>query len=295
MLSLNLGRILGRTDAPPVADPLPPSDTPHSVPEVPAEPMGPWPPERQAVTDRLWGAGFNVPGGEAEIVRLARPTGASADNRLLMVGMGGGGAATAIVRSTHTWVTGMEAEPELLSAARARAEADHLGRRVAMEAWDPRRPVFPKGAHKNCLALEPMRQTVCSVVLPALTAAIEVRGNLVVTDLISTEPLNAGEPTVARWVRLDRRDPAVIPTAGAVSAVLEACGMDLRIAEDISQRHMGQTLLGWQRVLEELAEHKPTAREAAFVVSEAELWLLRHRLIEAGRLRMMRWHAIKVR
>jgi cyclopropane fatty-acyl-phospholipid synthase-like methyltransferase len=295
MLSLNLGRLLGRTEASPVAEPLRPSDTPHSVPAVPAMPSGPWPPERQALTDRLWGPGFNIPGGEEEILRLARPTGASADNRMLMIGMGGGGAATAVVRSTHTWVTGMEAEPELLAAARARAEADHLGRRVAMESWDPSRPVFPKGAHRNCLALEPMRQSVCSVVLPALAATIERGGNLVVTDLISTEPINVTEPMVARWVRLDLRDPAVIPTAGAVAAVMDACGMDLRIAEDISQRHMDQTLQGWQRILDELVGHKPTPREAAFVVSEAELWLLRHRLIETGRLRMMRWHAIKTR
>ncbi len=295
MLSLNLGRILGRADASPVVGPLQPTDTPHSVPAAPAMPSGPWPPERQAVTDRLWGPGFNIPGGEAEVLRLARPTGASADNRLLMIGIGGGGAATAIVRSTHTWVTGMEAEPELLAAARARAEADHLGRRVAMESWDPRRPTFPKGVHKNCLALEPMRQTVCSVVLPALAAAIEIGGNLVVTDLISTEPINVSEPTVARWVRLDLRDPAMIPTAGAVAAVMEACGMDLRIAEDISQRHMDQTLGGWRHVVSGMVEHKPAAREAAYVVSEAELWLLRHRLIATGRLRVMRWHAIKKR
>jgi hypothetical protein len=140
-----------------------------------------------------------------------------------------------------------------------------------------------------------MRRNVCSVVLPALAATIGRGGNLVVTDLISTEPINVSEPNVARWVRLDQRDPAVIPTAGAVAAVMDACGMDLRIAEDISQRHLDQALQGWRNMVTELKQHKPAAIEAAYVVSEAELWLLRYRLIETGRLRMMRWHAIKTR
>lgn len=296
MLTLNLGRLLGRKDDHmSVVAPLPETEPLSSVPSAPVECLGPWPPARQAVTDRLWGPGFNVPGGEAEILRLARPTGASPDNRLLLVGMGGGGSVAAIVRSTHTWVTGLEAEPQLLDAAKARAESDHLGRRSAMESWDPRKPAFQKAAHRNCLALEPMRQAVCSVVLPALASAIEQGGNLIVTDLVSSEPLNLTDTVVARWLRLDLRDPAVIPTPGAVAAVMDACGMDLRIAEDISQRHMDQTLIGWRNLVTALAQHKPDPREAAYVVSEAELWLLRHRLIETGRLRMMRWHAIKTR
>lgn len=297
MLTLNLSRLLGRTDAHPVvAVPSRGADPPPGVPDQPiGAPIGPWPPARQALADRLWGPGFNIPGGEAEILRLARPTGASSDNRLLLVGMGGGGSATAIVRSTHTWVSGLEAEPQLLAAAKTRAASDNLGKRSAMDSWDQRRPVFPRAAHRNCLALEPMRLAVCSVVLPALASSIEVGGNLIVTDLISSEPLNTAEPMIARWVQLDRRDPSVIPTAGAITAIMDACGMDLRIAEDISQRHMDQTLLGWRHLVAALAQQKPDPKEAGFVVSEAELWLLRHRLIETGRLRMMRWHAIKKR
>ncbi|HVY17824.1 MAG TPA: hypothetical protein VHB27_21575 [Rhodopila sp.] len=298
MLSLNLGRFLGRTDGGSIADsPLPPPEMlpAPSEPERPEVPSGPWPPDRLAVTDRLWGPGFTLPGGEAEILRLTRPLGASGDNRLLLVGAGGGGCATAIVRDTHTRVTALEAEPQLLAVARARAEAENMVRKIALASWDPNHPAFPKGSHRNCLALEPMRLAVCTVVLPALAAAIETGGSLVVVDLIGTEPLLVGDPLVDRWVRLDLRDPGVIPTAGAVAAVMEACGMDLRIAEDISHRHMDQALRGWRALLAGLAHQKPSVREAARMVSEAELWLLRQRLIETGRLRLMRWHAIRRR
>jgi hypothetical protein len=50
-------------------------------------------------------------------------------------------------------------------------------------------------------------------------------------------------------------------------------------------------MLGWRVLMRDL-DRKPSAMEAAQLVAEAELWLLRRRLIRDGRLRMMRWHAI---
>ncbi len=51
-------------------------------------------------------------------------------------------------------------------------------------------------------------------------------------------------------------------------------------------------MLGWRVMLRELRDRKPTRQEAIQMVSEAELWLLRRRLIRNGKLRMMRWHAM---
>jgi hypothetical protein len=73
--------------------------------------------------------------------------------------------------------------------------------------------------------------------------------------------------------------------------MLGRVGLDVRIAEDMSQRHLDHALLGWRVMLRDLG-HKPTRQEAVPLVAEAELWLLRRRLITEGRLQMMRWHAI---
>ncbi len=51
-------------------------------------------------------------------------------------------------------------------------------------------------------------------------------------------------------------------------------------------------MLGWRILLRDLHDNKPTPHQAVQLVAEAELWLLRRRLIRSGRLRMMRWHAI---
>jgi hypothetical protein len=41
-----------------------------------------------------------------------------------------------------------------------------------------------------------------------------------------------------------------------------------------------------------MEDTRPTLHELALIVREAELWLARYRLMRAGRLRLVRWHAI---
>jgi hypothetical protein len=305
MFLSNLGRFFGRAPPPmPAAPPPEERGAAKAAPVAPqrpaarkrnptALPADPWSDRRIAVSNRLWGTGFILPGGEPEIIRLSKPTGATGDNRLLLVGVGSGGAALVIEQNTQTWLTALESDPHLLAAARALVTAAKLGKRVVVDAWDPVQPQFKPAGHKNCLALEPMRQAGCGTILPALAGAISPGGNLIVTDIASMEPIPPGDPLIARWAALEHRKINAIPTPQAVAAVLQAHRMDLRIAEDISQRHIDQVMLGWRELVAAMAENKPPPDEASRVVAEAELWLLRRKLIETGRLRMMRWHAIK--
>jgi hypothetical protein len=37
---------------------------------------------------------------------------------------------------------------------------------------------------------------------------------------------------------------------------------------------------------------RPTLQQTALIISEAELWMARVRLMRAGKLRLVRWHAM---
>jgi hypothetical protein len=41
-----------------------------------------------------------------------------------------------------------------------------------------------------------------------------------------------------------------------------------------------------------MEDTRPTRRQAMRSVQEAELWMLRLRLLQSGKLRLIRWHAI---
>ena len=66
----------------------------------------------------------------------------------------------------------------------------------------------------------------------------------------------------------------------------------MRVAEDVSDRHIENALIGWRVAIRELRRRKPPPLMAAHLVAEAEIWLLRVKLLREKRLRMMRWHAI---
>ena len=65
-----------------------------------------------------------------------------------------------------------------------------------------------------------------------------------------------------------------------------------RIVEDVTRRHIRQAVEGWREAVRGMEQVKPTHEEAAQLVKEAELWLLRIRMLRDRSLRLVRWHAI---
>jgi hypothetical protein len=245
-----------------------------------------------ALADSLWGEGFGFPGGEAEVLRLTRSLGPTAAHSLLLVGGGAGGAACAITQAFGAWVAAMETEPELVAAGQRLIAGTGLGRKVSIGLWQPNEPVFETRKYHCCAALEPLIGAQPEPILDALAGALKPAGQLVMTELVAEQALDPAEPGVARWAVLERRNLACVVAPVAVSRMLGRAGMDVRIAEDLSDRHVEQMVRGWRKRVRDLSGTHPDRASAAQLVAEAERWLLRWRLMKDGRLRMMRWHAI---
>jgi SAM-dependent methyltransferase len=251
-----------------------------------------WPPARLAMAHLLWGDGYVFPGGEIETLRLARPLGVSAATSLLVIGSGSGGPAISVARDLGTWVTGLESNADLEIASIKLVRKAQLQKKITIKTWDPEKPEFEPRSHHHCLALEPLLGPQPEPILDGIARALRPGGQLVLTELATAATLDLTDPTVKRWAVLERRDPSEIPAARAVTRMLGRVGLDVRIAEDASTRHMEQAMLGWRVLLRDLRDNKPTRHQAVQLIAEAELWLLRRRLIRSGQLRMMRWHAI---
>ncbi|MBN8873916.1 MAG: hypothetical protein J0H67_13850 [Rhodospirillales bacterium] len=251
-----------------------------------------WPAERMWVTDSLWGAGYGFPGAEMETLRLAKPLGLSAASSLLLVGAGAGGPACSVSTHFGAWVSGYEADPDLAVIATERVLRANLGRRVQIETWDPSEPEFPRNYFHHAMVLEGMRGAHPEPFLAAVTTAMKPNGQFVMLDLVAGAPLSEEDPFVAAWARLEQRESVALPNERTVTRVLGRLGYDVRIVEDLSDRHVHQAMIGWRRLVLGLEARKPTHRQAAQIVAEAERWLIRLRLIGDGRLRLIRWHAM---
>lgn len=274
------------------------SAVPHAEagPPVPPDTPSPadvnWPPERVAVAAALWGDGFTIPGGEDEVLRLAKPLGLSAASSVVLLGCGAGGAARCLAERLDAWVSGFESDPALATAAARYCAAAGLGKRTQIAVWDPAAPRFPARYYHHAVALEPLRAGEAAVVLPALAGALRIGGSLVMTEMVSSDTQAAD--SLATWLRVERR-AVPPPNAAALTRILEGLGFDIRVAEDITQRHVQLTEHAWSEFVRALAAAPPTPSRAAHLVREAELWLRRAQAMRAGQVRLMRWHAMGAR
>ena len=281
-----------------------PSGGPHAVhpdkPYVAVESTNPgsllppthWNRDRIALVDSLWGEGFIFPDGEQETLRLALPLGLSEASSLLLVGAGTGGPACCIAAQLNAWVTAYEADPELTVVARERSARSGLGKRAAVKNWDPEVPNFSRRSFHHALTLEAFRGASPGLVLGAIFQGLRPSGELMLVELVADEPLDPLDDEVVAWSRLEGRPP-IVPSQQAITGSLAGLGFDVRVTEDISLRHMQQALYGWHRVIRRMAEKRPDHATAVVLVREAEMWLRRISLMRSGRIRLVRWDAIR--
>jgi len=293
MLLDSVRNLLGLRVAPaavpsPAAEPAP-SLVPDAALAEDDDPI--WPSARIGVAEALWGEGFLFPGGGAEVLRLAAPLGLSAASSLMLIGAGSGGPPRRIAAEFGVWVTGYEANPRLVALANERSERAGLGRRAQVECWDPAQPKFPRHYFHHGLAIEMLRGAPAEPTLAAVAAALKPGGQFALVETVADLALDAADPIVASWARLEGRR-AEVPSELDITNVLARLGFDVRIVEDTSRRHMECAIHGWRTAVQAMAGKRPTLRQTAVVVREAELWLARFRLMRAGKLRLVRWHAI---
>jgi cyclopropane fatty-acyl-phospholipid synthase-like methyltransferase len=251
-----------------------------------------WPEERVMAVESLWGTGYVSPGGATETLRLSKPLGLTGNSTLLLLGGGLGGPALTITQSFKAWVSSFEADPVLAAAAEERRSSVDRAGRVSIGEWERERPRFKPRSANHALALEAMRGAPPLPIIKSLAAALRPQAQIVMTELVAENPAPPGDREFGAWCRLEDRQPS-LPRLSDISTALEGQKFDVRVVEDISERHVSQTLEGWRAAVKAMeAGVRPAAAAAAAFVNEAELWLLRLRLMRRLDLKLIRWHAL---
>ncbi len=245
---------------------------------------------RLAWAERLWGDGCLIPGGPAEVERLASLLPLSPATTLLLLGRDAGGAAGTVIARRGAWVAAYQHDP--LLAERMTLRLRPFGRRAAVLPWQPEAPAFRARYHHHALALEPLAGGGSfGPVAQALAGALKPAAQLIMVEIVQGDG-PATCPGLDRWLALEGRAGAP-PDREAVEAALQDAGFQVHVAEDAAPRQCAAIIESWVRLIEDLraagAGHLRAA--TASLIEEAELWLLRHRLLSSGAIGLRRWHA----
>ena len=161
-----------------------------------------------------------------------------------------------------------------------------------MASWNREHPAFRYNCAHHALAVEALRGAPAAPLLDSLAASLRPHGQIVLTELVADSPAPAGDQEFAAWCRLDDRLPDM-PRVQSVTTALTDRHFDVRGIEDLSDRHVSATLAGWHGAVKSMAAGpRLPAASAGIFVTEAELWLLRIRLMRRFDFRLLRWYAV---
>lgn len=263
---------------------------PPTVPDLP----GAWTPARLRFVSALWGEGFTGPGGAEEALRLSKPLGLQSSHSLLNIGAGLGGAARAITGASGAWVSAYEQNADLAQAGEALSKKAQLEKKAEVKPLDTSNPRFRPNYYHHALVQEALWTIEDKdAMVAALVAAVKPTGQIVITDLTTgPTPFLPDDETARVWMKFDR-SPVHLITADEETQLFARHGLDIRVAEEISTRHVQQAVASWQGIIEVIASEIPTRAQALTVIQEALLWRNRLALLRSGRLKLLRWHAIR--
>jgi Cyclopropane fatty acid synthase and related methyltransferases len=273
--------------------------TPAPAPQAAAPARGPgvnrwgkplWTATRIEVAEKLWGEGFNTPGGHDHIPYLVKPLGLNPAMSVLDLSAGLGGTSRTMASKYGCWVTGLEASEPLAKEAMVRSFKVGLEKKAAIETYDPENFSYPKRVDAIVYKEGMFSVLHKDQLFDGMEMALKPRGHLLMTDYV-VDPAVAGAKAVQVWCNKEPMQPHLWSKEQMAAAFAQR-NLDLRIAEDITDTHRGLILSAIQGLVEHLERHHLNHDTKIAVMDEVEMWVRRIAAIEAG-MKVFRFYALK--
>ncbi|WP_448205764.1 SAM-dependent methyltransferase [Azospirillum sp. sgz302134] len=249
-----------------------------------------WTATRIEVAEKLWGEGFNTPGGHDHIPYLVKPLGLNPAMSVLDLSAGLGGTSRTMAAKYGCWVTGLEASEILAKEGMVRSFKEGLEKKAAIETYDPENFSY----HKRVDAIV-YKEGMFSVrnkdsMFDGMELALKPRGHLLMTDYV-VDPSVAGARAIQLWCDREPMQPHLWSKESMAAAFAQR-NLDLRIAEDITDTHRHLIVSAIQGLVEHLERHHLDHGTKLAVMDEVEMWVRRVAAIEAG-MKVYRFYALK--
>lgn len=246
---------------------------------------------RLEIMQKIWGKGMSGPGDEDYILRLVKPLGLNPAHTVIDVGAGLGGATRVISEKFDIWITGLEQDREVAEAGMELSTMAGLAKRAPVHYFDMDRYEF----RENSTDIAFSKEALFTVkdkdrLLKEIVRMIRPRGQLLFTDYVLSE--DADQKAVTAWSEGEPKAP--FPwTMRDYESLLTESRLDIRIKEDITDEIYSIITASWARFLSSLKGKSVDKDTSAAITAAVELWTRRTRAIDAGALRICRFHALK--
>ena len=250
-----------------------------------------WEKARIEINERLWGKGFNWPGGATYMVNFVKPLALNKEMTVIDLACGFGGGTVEVAIKFGLWTAGVERDEELIDVAKGTCVANDMEKRVQVKHYDPSSFQMPDMKFHRIF----MRETMYSYpdkmyVLETIKKALRPNGEMLFTDFVLADR-SAEHKDVTKWK--DGEDFAVrMWTPEDYQKAFQKLKMDVRVMQDITDEYKTMVMQGWSKLMRDMKKDDLTIDFVNALIEEGEYWQRRLKAIESGQLRLMRIHVI---
>ena len=251
-----------------------------------------WETSRVTLVQKVWGEGFESPGGRKHILNMVKIFGLDPAMTVLDLGAGLGGAARIMCGDFGVWVTGFEADANLAEAGMGLSVKAGMGEKAPVHAFDPDTFEHKQGS-VDCVFSKEFLFSVADK--PRFLKAVEVllkpKGQFLFTDFMLAKP-HLRSPTLKNWIENEPQTPHAWALED-YEAALAGARLDTRVVEDVTKAFRAMVIKGWADYTESTRPGSVGIETAPALVDEVELWTRRIQAIDSGDLKVCRVHAFK--
>ncbi len=239
----------------------------------------------------LWGAGFNVPGGEEHVLELVKPFALNPAMSMLDVSAGLGGPARAFSTTFKIYLTGYERAPEIAKLGMEMSTLQGMNKHAPITHYDPETFEL-RPAALDCILGRQATYTLADKerFLGMLAFGLKPRGQLMLTEFM-IDPEASAKPEFKAW---ERRQPQPLQlwTLAQYTQCLTKLGFDIRIHEETTARYRSMILQGWAQLLQTADLRGMPRKHVRAIIDEAESWMYTIAALDCGALKTYRLYAL---
>lgn len=248
-----------------------------------------WLADRPKLLETMWGAGWNLPLGEALMEDMVAAFGLTREMSVLDLAVGIGAAARAVATKYNTYVNGLETDEELALYGAAESKRQGMARTAIIKAYDP--AAFDVDRRYDSIMSRELFYRVKDKrrFIRAIAASMKDYGQICWLDYL-VEKSDLEKSAIAAW---QAHEGNCAPMAlEDVQEIWRELHYDLRIAEDITKKYMHGTLLGMAQFVKFLEGRKIAEPTKPLILAEIETWAYRLAAMKAG-MKVYRFYALR--
>lgn len=268
------------------------ADSPPGEPRKPKGQILPWDDKRLEIAQFVWGEGYCGPGGPEHVVAMAKILALTPEMSVLGLGGDLGGPARTLAKETGAWISCLESSQDMVDAGNKLSEKAGLSKKAKLKFYNFDKPMpldrqYDRVFSKESLFTVPDKKNLFETLEPF------IKGDALVllTDYVIASEADLNSKEIREWKKGEPKEPFLSTSEQLVNAVKDG-QLSIRVSEDISDQYIKLIAESWanaDKLIAQLMERGDEGQELVdTLLTEAEFWSRRSKLLVSGKLKVWR-------